>query len=143
MMTNKGKLLLAQNVRLWKALLIVGTQPVAADTVAEVADLNTVNDLLVTAGATECSVGGYARQTVGTITTTEDDTNDRVNIDSADIAFGALAAGQTIIGIAFYDYTTDTTDSTRLLLGIDWFATGIPTNGSTFTYTVADQFRLT
>jgi hypothetical protein len=57
--TNRGKLLAMQGA--WdddaatviRVGLLVGTQPAAADTAAEVADLNTVNDLLVTAGATE------------------------------------------------------------------------------------------
>ena len=142
-LTNRGKknLLLGRGST-FKILLLVGTQPVAADTQVEVADLNTVNDLLVTAGATECSVGGYARQALATFTSTEDDTNDRVNLDFADVSFGALATGQTVIGAAIYDATTDTNDTTRELVSVDWFATGVPTNGGTFTYAIADLYRL-
>lgn len=121
--------------------LLVGTQPAAADTAVEVADLNTVNDLLVTAGATECTVGGYARQNLARSLAAEDDVNDRVNIDAADVAFGALATGQTIIGAFFYDATTDTNDTTRLLLSVDWFAAGVPTNGGAITYPIADLYR--
>lgn len=121
--------------------LLVGTQPAAADTAAKVADLNTVNDLLVTAGATECTVGGYGRQNLARSNASEDDTNDRVNLDAADVAFGALATGQTIIGAFFYDATTDTNDTTRLLLSVDWFAAGIPTNTGAITYPIADLYR--
>lgn len=143
-LTNRGKknLLLGRGSG-FKIGLLVGTQPAAADTQVEVADLNTVNDLLVTAGATECSAGGYARQTLASFTSTEDDTNDRVNIDWADVAFGALATGQTVIGAFIYDPTTDTNDTTRELVSVDWFAAGVPTNGGTFTYAIADAYRLT
>lgn len=140
-LTNKGKknLLLGRGSG-FKVGLLVGTQPAGQDTQAEVADLNTVADLL--AAATECSVGGYARQTVASFTATEDDTNDRVNIDFGDVAFGALATGQTIIGAFVYDPTTDTNDTTRELVSVDWFTAGIPTNGGTFTYAIADLYRL-
>jgi len=147
-LTNKGKLLLAQGAwdddasTLIRMGLLVGSQPAAADTQAEVADLNTVNDLLVKATATECSVGGYARQNLTRSASAEDDTNDRVNQDASDVAFGALTTGQTIIGAFFYDATTDTNDTTRLLLSVDWFAAGVPTNGGTFTYNIADLYRL-
>lgn len=147
MMTNRGKLLLLQGAwdddaaTLIRVGLIVGTQPTAADTAAEVADLNTVNDLLVTAGATECTAGGYARQNLSRTNAAEDDANDRVNLDAADVAFGALATGQTIIGAFLYDATTDTNDTTRLLISVDWFAAGVPTNGGTITYAIADLYR--
>jgi hypothetical protein len=71
----------------------------------------------------------------------EDDTNDRVNLDAADVSFGALATGQTIIGAFIYDATTDTNDTTRLLISVDWFAAGVPTNGGTITYAIADLYR--
>ena len=58
MMTNRGKLLIAQGA--WddvgSTLIrcgLVKVQGATADTIAEVADLNTVNDLLVTTGSTE------------------------------------------------------------------------------------------
>lgn len=142
-LTNRGKknLLLGRGTN-FKIGLLVGTQPAAADTQAEVADFNTVNDLLVTAAATECSVGGYARQNLASFAATEDDTNDRVNIDWADVAFGALATGQTVIGAFIYDPTTDTNDTTRELISVDWFTAGVPTNGGTFTYAIADAYRL-
>lgn len=140
-LTNKGKknLLLGRGSG-FKIGLLVGTQPASMDTQAEVADLNTVTDLL--AAATECSVGGYARQTLSSFLASEDDTNDRVNIDWGDVPFGALATGQTIIGAFIYDPTVDTTDTTRELISVDWFASGVPTNGGTFTYAIADAYRL-
>ena len=145
--TNRGKLLVIQGAwddnaaSLIRIGLLVGTQPAAVDTAVEVADLNTVNDLLVVSAATECSVAGYARQNLVRTNATEDDANDRVNIDAADVAFGALTTGQTIIGAFFYDATTDTNDTTRLLLSVDWFTAGVPTNGGPITYPIADLYR--
>jgi hypothetical protein len=145
--TNRGKQLLLQGAwddnaaTLIRVGLLVGTQPAAADTAVEVADLNTVNDLLVTAGATECTVGGYARQNLSRTNAAEDDANDRVNIDASDVSFGALATGQTIIGAFVYDASTDTNDTTRLLISVDWFTAGVPTNGGTINYGIADLYR--
>lgn len=145
--TNRGKLLAMQGhwddagATVVRIGLLVGSQPAAVDTAAEVADLNTVNDLLVTAAATECTAGGYARQNLSRTNASEDDANDRVNMDASDVAFGALATGQTIIGAFFYDATTDTNDTTRLLISVDWFAAGVPTNGGTITYAIADLYR--
>lgn len=147
-LTNRGKLLLAQGAwdddaaTLFRIGLLVGSQPAAVDTQAEVADLNTVNDLLVTAAATECSVAGYARQNLSRSNAAEDDANDRVNLDAADVAFGALTTGQTVIGAFVYEASTDTNDTTRQLVSVDWFASGVPTNGGTFTYAIADLYRL-
>lgn len=147
-LTNRGKLLLTQGAwdddtaSLFKVGLLVSSQPAAVDTQAEVADLNTVNDLLVTSGCTECSAGGYARQAFVRSNATEDDANDRVNIDAADVAFGALASGQTIFGAFVYELSTDTNDTTRQLVSVDWFASTVPTNGGTFTYAIADLYRL-
>ena len=63
MLTNKGKLLLMQG--LWDdgaagviKYGMVKVQGAAADTAVEVADLNTVTDLIVTAGCTECDFRG-------------------------------------------------------------------------------------
>jgi hypothetical protein len=147
-LTNRGKLLLTQGnwddigATLIRVGLLVASQPAAVDTQAEVADLNTVNDLLVVSGCTECSAAGYARQNLTRSNATEDDANDRVNIDAADVAFGTLATGQTLFGAFVYDATTDTNDTTRQLVSVDWFASTIPTNGGTFTYTIADLYRL-
>ena len=57
-----------------------------------------MNDLLVTAGATECTASGYARQTLATFTRTEDDTNDRVNLDYADVKTIMSRMGIAIMG---------------------------------------------
>ena len=117
-------------------------QNALADSAAKVALFNTVTDLLVTSSCTECSASGYARVALASLTRTEDDANTRVNFDAADVAFGALGTGQTIYGAFYYDATTDTNDTTRELISVDWFATPVPTNGGTYTYAIADFIRL-
>lgn len=148
MLTNRGKLLLLQGA--WDdaagtaiKMGLVKVQPTAADTQAEVDDLNTVNDLLVTAGATECDFTNYVRKDLSRSAVAEDDTNNRVNLDAADVVWTSAggATNNTILGAFYYDATTDTNDTTRLLIGIDWFATGVPTNGGNFTYAIADLIR--
>jgi hypothetical protein len=118
--------------------LLVGSQPATLDTLAEVSNLDFVSSLL--ALATECSVGGYARQNLTRSNATEDDTNDRSNLDAADVAFGALAAGQTLFGSFTYDEGGGT-DASRTLISVDWWTASVPTNGGTITVTIADHYR--
>jgi len=150
MMTNRGKLLLAQGN--WDdvgaTLIRVGlckVQGAAADTVAEVADLNTVNDLLVTAGCTECDFTNYVRKNLTRTNVAEDDSNDRVNFVASSVTWTAAggASNNTVFGLFVYDATTDTNDTTRQLISVDWFASSITTNGGDLTYTPAtDLYRL-
>ena len=140
-LTNRGKLLVVQGA--WDddastiircALLKV--QGAAADTSAEVADLNTMNDLIVTSGCTECDFTNYARKNLSRTNWAEDDTNDRAQAVATALTWTAAggATNNTILGAAFYDATTDTNDTTRLLISVDWFASGVPTNGGDFIY---------
>jgi hypothetical protein len=148
-LTNRGKLLLLQGA--WDdvgaSIIRMGylqtNQPAAVDTAAEVADLNTVNDLLVTAGCTEATFTNYARQNLSRSVVAEDDTNDRVNLDAADVTINSAggAVNNTLYGAFFYDATTDTNDTTRLLISVDWFASPITTNGGNLTYAIADLYR--
>jgi len=148
MLTNRGKLFLLQGK--WDSLGstlvrvgLVASQPTGVDTATEVADLNTVADLLVTAGATECTFTNYTRQNLSRTNAAEDDANDRINIDAADVVWSNAggAANDTIYGAFIYSAETDTSDSTRELLSIDWFATPLPTNGGDFTYAISDLYR--
>lgn len=139
--TNKGKynLLLGRGSGFKIGLL--KTIGAGADTQGEIADLDTVTALL-SAGCVEVTVAGYARQTLGTFSRTENDGNDRVDYDYADVPFGTLATGETIVGAFIYDPTTDTNDGTRELISVDIFASGVPTNGGTFTYSIANIYQL-
>lgn len=144
--TNRGKLLIIQGqwddagagAIKWG---MIKTQTTAVDTAAEVADLNTVADLLAT--ETECDFTNYARAALTRSASSEDDTNDRVNMDASDISITGAggATNNDIYGVFFYDATTDTNDSTRLLLSVDFLATPQATNGGDLTYQIADLYR--
>jgi hypothetical protein len=147
-LTNRGKLLLMQGhwddagatvIRL--GLLAGAAIPAAIDTEAEIQDLNTVDDLLVLTGVDEPVAGWYSRKNLTRTNAAEDDTNNRVNLDAADVTWTAATAGTSIYGAFWYDATTDTTDVTRLLMGVITFASVVPTNGSDLTLTIADLVR--
>jgi hypothetical protein len=146
-LTNRGKLNLLQGK--WDSLgasavkvgLLKTSIGTGADTAAEVADFNTVADLLAATGVVEAAFAGYVRKSLTRTNATEDDTNDRVNMDASDVVWTAAPAGETIVGFFYYDATTDTNDTTRILWGVGWFASGVPTNGSDFTLTIADLIR--
>jgi hypothetical protein len=146
-LTNRGKLNLLQGK--WDSLgasavkmgLLKTSIGSGADTAAEVADFNTVADLLAATGVVEAAFAGYVRKSLTRTNATEDDTNDRVNIDASDVIWTAAPTGETIVGAFYYDATTDTNDTTRILWGVAYFASGVPTNGSDFTLAIADLIR--
>lgn len=150
MATNRGRLLIAQGAWDDDAATIIRmgllkVQGAAADTAVEVADLNTVNDLIVTSGCTECDFTNYARKNLSRTNWAEDDVNDRAQAVAAAVVWTAAggATNNTIVGAFFYDATTDTNDTTRQLISVDWFATGITTNGGDYTYDAsAGLYRL-
>lgn len=123
-----------------KVGLLKTSQPATLDTLAEVANLDFVSGLL--ALATEATAAGYARQSLTRSNWTEDDANDRSAADASDVAFGAIAAGDTLVGAFIYDEGGGT-DATRLLISVDWWASTVPTNGGTITYQIADLYRAT
>lgn len=147
-LTNRGKLLLMQGhwddagatvIRL--GLLAGASIPTGIDTEAEIQDFNTVDDLLVVASVDEPAAGWYSRKNLSRTNAAEDDTNNRVNLDAADVTWTAATAGTTIYGAFYYDATTDTNDTTRLLMGLILFASPVPTNGSDLTLTITDLIR--
>lgn len=136
MLTNRGRLLLVQGA--WDDVAstiirvgLVKLQPAAADTQGEIDDMNTVADLITTAGATECDATNYVRKNLSRTNWAEDDTNNWAQAVAAAVTWTALggASNNTIYGAFVYDASTDTNDTTRLLLSVDWLATPTPTNG--------------
>jgi hypothetical protein len=145
-LTNRGKLLLMQGD--WDdaaggdylvGLLVGASIPTAADTEAEVQDLNFVSELLALSGVSECTVSGYARQALTRSAASEDDTNNRVNMDASDLTFTALVTGQSIWG--GFIFKTGASDAARALMSVFTLAAVVPTNGSNFTLTIADVVR--
>jgi hypothetical protein len=146
-LTNRGKLLLMQGQ--WDDAaagaigigLLQGTSiPAGIDTAGEIADLNTITELLAASGVLEANFAGYARKILSRTNLAEDDANDRVNAAFAALTWAAAPAGQSIYGAFWYDLTTNTSDTTRLLMGIATW-TAIPLNGSDFVIPAGDMVR--
>jgi hypothetical protein len=152
-LTNRGKFLLMQGH--WDdagasvvcvGLLQGASTPAAIDTEAEIQDLNTIGELLALTGVDEPTGGWYTGATnAGRLPLTrtnaaEDDTNNRVNLDAGNLTWTGATAGETIYGAFVEDRTTNTNDTTRLLMGLLLF-TPVPTNGSDLTMTINDLVR--
>jgi hypothetical protein len=98
-----------------------------------VPDLNFVSEMEAHADFAELTgASGYARVALTSEAATEDDTNNWGLIDSADVSFGALGTGGTIVG--YFIYIEGGSDAARQLLQIGDL-TSTPTNGGTITVT--------
>ena len=106
---------------------------------ANVPDINFITDMEAHADFAELTVSGYSRQTLTGEAATEDDTNDRSNIDSDNATFSALAAGETIVGAFLFVHTGS--DATASVVAI-YDLTSTPTNGGDVTITITDFLRL-
>lgn len=132
--TNRGKWRIAKtgsDNMAWRACVITGTQ-----TGVHNVDLNTVADLDAVA-----SVGIHSeRLTPASVTVTQDDTNDRVNLDCANLSFAA-APGVTAQGLAFY-HEVSASDAGRDLIAV--YTTGFPQpmDGG-LNVTINDHLRVT
>lgn len=149
-LTNRGKLLLIQgqwddgSATVMKLGLLAGASvPTGIDTEAEIQDFNFVSDLLNTTSVDEPTGGWYSRKDLSRSAASEDDTNNRVNMDAGNLTWTAATAGENIYGAFWYDATTDTNDGTRQLCGVIIFASVVPTNGSDLTLTINDLVRAT
>lgn len=108
-----------------------------------VPDLNTVADMEAHADFAEYTTSesaSYARVALTGEAATEDDTNDRSNIDANDVSFGALETGGTIVGCFIFDQAGGA-DASRNLIAV-YDLTSTPTNGGTVTVTITDFLRL-
>lgn len=81
------------------------------------------------------------RLTLSSVTVTTDNTNDRINLDAANLSFAA-AAGVTALAMVIYDRTTDTNDTTRIPLFYydTGFGSGLPMDGG-LNVTITDFAR--
>lgn len=110
-------------------LILAKTAPASA---AAAADLNFTSQIV----ANELTVSGYARRTLASVVTAEDDTNDRATIDATDPAtYTGLATGETIVGGWIVRRITNGTDTDATDILWTWHALSptIPTNGGDVT----------
>lgn len=135
--TNRGKYLLAHggmNGRDLRMLVITGS--VAGLTQSVVEDLNSVADLDAVSGVSIHS----ERIALANESITEDDTNNRVNLDSDNVVFAA-AAGVDALGVGIY--VEAASDAARELISVHTtgFSTPAPMDGG-LTVTVSDWLRV-
>lgn len=80
------------------------------------ADDTTVQAVLARAGTTELTSSGYSRQTLANKTTTQDDANDRAEMDCDDVTFSLVSpsTSETVVAHLVYLHVTDDTDSIPL-----------------------------
>lgn len=88
----------------------------AADADATLKDLDTVADVLAQGGTTEADFTNYARATLGSITVTVVDGQDRVDVDCADVVFSSAggATNNTCTDVVIYEEVTNDSDSIPL-----------------------------
>lgn len=105
-------------------------------------DHNTLNTAI--AAGTEADCTGYARYTLASGSVTEDDSNDRADIDFADASFGALggASNCQISQAILYKYNASDS-SAEVVAYIGSSSMPFTTNGSTFTLTITNLLRAT
>jgi hypothetical protein len=117
-----------------KAVLVITSKTGAAD--PDLATLAAIDAVGTVAFHTD-------RQTLTGVTATQDNTNDRENIDSGNLAFGA-SAGVTALAMILYDASTDTSDATRIPVAFydTGFGAGLPLDGG-LNVTINDFLRLT
>ncbi len=132
--TNKYKFLLATGA------IVPGTTDIRAGLLKTLAghtnvpDINFISDMEAHADFAELTASGYARVALTGEAATEVDASDWALIDSDDIAFAAIASGETIVGCFLYVHTGS--DATASVLSIHDL-TSTPTNGGAFNATTA------
>lgn len=105
---NRGKYLLSSGGIVWgttdlRAMLIITDNEAALPSSAWDVDLNYVSDLEAVSNISEMSGTGYTRKTLGTFVATEDDTNNWVTLDAADVTWTGIDAG-TARAIVVFKY---------------------------------------
>ncbi len=135
--TNRGKYLLAHsgmNGRDLRMLVITGS--VAGLTQSVVEDLNTVADLDAVSGVSIHT----ERVALANESITEDDTNNRANLDSDNVVFAA-AVGVDALGAGIF--IEGANDAARELISVHTtgFSTPVPMDGG-MTVTVPDWLRV-
>lgn len=93
---------------------------------------NPDNDFVSSISANEATGGGYARQTAGTKSWTEDDANNRSYFDAADITFNTVpGANGNVVGVVMFKDTG--ADATSPLICYNEFPVAVTTNGGNIT----------
>jgi len=105
------------------------------DDVADAAGSNDVVDAETNVSGYTRGWGGAGRKTLASKTVTEDDANNRVVLDCADITWTALGTGETLAAAVMVKEGGSDDTTTRLFLYLDF--TDTPTNGGDVTLQIA------
>lgn len=118
------------------ALIAVLLKSSGLESTATLQDYDTLSAILA-ASNDESTFTSYARQTLASVTSTPDDTNNRMDVDAADFSFtvGSLEAVGMLV-ICYDPDTTTGTDADLVPLVMDDSVAGTPPVG-TLTYQVA------
>lgn len=108
-------------------------------------DLVSVTALKAVGGVAEADFTGYVRKTLTSVTAAQDDTNDRANVDAANITWDPAggATNNTPVAAVIYHDVDGTDANSKLVAYYDTNFGVIATNGSPYTVNIADFLRLT
>lgn len=119
------------------AIIMVPIESSGVETDAVLRDKDSLSDVLSGATNEQTTMG---RKTLASVTVTIDDSNDRVDVDSADPVWTA-ASGNAISDVSTY-YDPDTTTGTDAdLIPLTWHDFSVTPDGSDITVQVANFFR--
>lgn len=123
-----------------KMLLLKATAAGAYDP-----DLDTVAELLAVGSVAECDFTNYTRKTLSSLAATQDDTNNRANVDAADVTWSSAggATNNTPVAAVLYEHVDGTDANDRLIGYYDTNFGTVATNGGDYTITIADFLRIT
>ncbi len=127
------------------AIRVVLFKSSGLETDSTLKDRDTLADITGGTAATtvESTATNYVRKSAASVTITVDDTNDRVDIDCADITWTALggASNDTLakLGTNYDDDTTTGTDSALIPLTAHSF--DVTTDGTDLTATINNFYR--
>lgn len=98
---------------------------------------------LITAGATELTTGGWNRKTLTSteLSVTTNDTNDRTEVDSTDLTWTAVSAGNSVALVLCYASVASPTNAQLTPVTHHDFA--ITADGSDVVAQITDLFRAT
>ena len=105
-------------------------------------DVDDIAELLAVSGVAECDFTNYVRKTF-TATVTVDNTNDRANVDAANITWTAAGGATNNTPVAAVIYEDGASDAARFPIGYyDTNFGSVATNGGDFTVNIADFLRI-
>lgn len=107
-------------------------------------DIDTVTALLAVSTAAECDFTNYVRKTLGSAAVTEDDTNNRADVDYANVTWGAAggASNNTPAAMVVYEDVDGTDANSRLVSYHDTGFGVTATNGGDWTAVIAPLLRI-